>query len=150
MAYKKDDEEKIVHHNDIENMPLGNRDDSTNEVWSIPWFTGPRVNMETSIFNIPVSYWVCTCVFSATDYDTVAWTSGSIYLFNNLVLAISAGNTGNISWVNYVYLDKNISLTTLQVTSNPALTMWFNRILVCIVKSNTNPTPASFRPLGSI
>lgn len=55
--------------------------------------------------------------FSASDNNTVAWTSGTVTLSNGRTFSISSGNTGNMSAASYIYLDPATSATVLQVST---------------------------------
>jgi hypothetical protein len=87
-----------------------------------------------------------TMVFSVTDADTIAWTAGTITLSNGRTFAISAGNTGNMSALTYIYLDPSVSSTVLQTTTTAATAMGANKILVGTAQNNT--VTASFIPYG--
>src|SRR3990167_5349515 len=53
-------------------------------------------------------------VFSVTDADTIAWAAGTIIFSNGRTFTISAGNTGNMVALTYIYLDPAVSSTVLQ------------------------------------
>ncbi len=56
-------------------------------------------------------------VFSATDRDTVAWTTGTVTFADGSTFSMDAGNTGNMTALTYVYLDPDVSITVLQTTT---------------------------------
>lgn len=85
-------------------------------------------------------------VFSATDADTVAWSSGTITLSNGRTFSISAGNTGNMSALTYIYLDPGISSTIVLSTSTYSNAVGANKILLGVAQNNT--VTASFIPYG--
>ncbi len=69
--------------------------------------------------------WQYAGAFSAADHNTVAWTEAALTLTDGTVYAVSAGNTGNISALTYIYLDINIGgfdpeAAVLQTTTTPA------------------------------
>ncbi len=84
--------------------------------------------------------------FSVTDADTVAWTSGTITLSNGRTFSISAGNTGNMAALTYIYLDPGTSSTVLQTTTTFSTAVGANKLLVGMGKNNT--VTASFIPFG--
>lgn len=89
--------------------------------------------------------WTSNLAFSATDYRTVAWTSGTITLANGTSYSIAAGNTGSMAAFTYVYLDPTISLTVLQVATSYVPTA--NTILVCTAQNTADTTQhAQFIP----
>lgn len=87
-----------------------------------------------------------TMVFSVTDANTVAWTSGTITLSNARTFSIDAGNTGNMAALTYIYLDTAVSSTVLQTTTTTATAMGANKILIGTAQNNT--VTASFIPYG--
>lgn len=62
---------------------------------------------------------VSDMTFSASDFDTVAWSSGFLTLAGSTQFTIDAGNTGDMSTdIHYIFLDSQVSTTILQVTTN--------------------------------
>jgi hypothetical protein len=99
--------------------------------------------------DISIQGWQNTCVFSATDFDTVAWTSGTITLMTGTTYAISAGNTGNMIAPTYIYLDILVSTTVLQTTTTAANAVGANKILVAVATLNADNTSyATFQVFG--
>lgn len=98
--------------------------------------------------SIGILGWIHTMVFSATDNDTVAWTSGTITLQNGVSYLISAGNTGNISATTYVYLDSATSLTVLQTTTTATSAVGANRILIAVCANVAATKSAEFIVYG--
>ena len=92
--------------------------------------------------------WTSDLTFSATDHDTVAWTSGSIKLSDGTTFTISAGNTGNITAVNYVYLDTDTSETVLQTTTTATTAVGTNKILVAVAENVASGKKAIFQAFG--
>jgi len=92
--------------------------------------------------------WSHNIVFSVTDADTVAWSSGTITLTNGDSFAINAGNTGNMSASTYVYLSKDTSLNTLQTTTTAGTAVGSGKILIAFAKNSTNE--ALFQVFGGI
>jgi hypothetical protein len=90
-----------------------------------------------------------TGTFSATDNDTVAWTSGTLTFSNGETFAIGAGNTGNISALTYIYFDKNVSGVALQTTTAAATANGNNKKLIAAAENNTNTdSDANFQAYG--
>ena len=90
-----------------------------------------------------------TGTFSATDNDTVAWTSGTLTFSNGETFAIGAGNTGNISALTYIYFDKNVSGVALQTTTAAATANGNNKKLIATAENNTNTdSDANFQAYG--
>lgn len=87
--------------------------------------------------DIGILGWQFTGVFSATDADTVAWTSGTLSFLNGDSYAIVAGNTGNMAALTYIYFDKGISETVLQTTTTASTAVGANKVLVCVAENTT-------------
>lgn len=95
-----------------------------------------------SAFNIANLGWINTCVFSSTDADTVSWTSGTFTSADGTPYSISAGNTGNMTAITYIYLDINISKTSYQVTTTQSSVIGPGRVLIAVAQNQT--TAATF------
>ena len=91
--------------------------------------------------------WTHDLVFSVTDANTVSWTSGTITLADGTTYSIDAGNTGNMTAKTYVYLDTDVSSTTLQTTTAKANVVGDNKILIAICENSTGE--ALFQVFGS-
>ena len=89
--------------------------------------------------------------FSASDEDTIAWTSGTITLSNGRTFAISAGNTGDMAAETYIYLSPADSTTVLQTTTTVTTAIGANKILLGVAE-NTNEfaTFMSARGVGGL
>jgi len=83
-------------------------------------------------------------VFSVTDADTIAWASGTITLSNGRTFSISAGNTGNMAALTYIYLDTAASTTVLQTTTTYSTAMGANKVLIGTAQNHA--VTASFIP----
>jgi hypothetical protein len=85
-------------------------------------------------------------VFSVTDANTIAWTSGTVTLSNGRTFSISSGNTGNMSALTYIYIDPAVSSTVLQTTTTYSTATGNNKILIGTAQNNT--VTASYIPYG--
>ena len=98
---------------------------------------------------VAIQGWQNTCVFSATDYNTVAWASGTITLMDGTAYSISGNNTGNISALTYIYLDIGTSTTELQTTTTAANAVGSGKILIATAEDNDdNTSDATFQVFG--
>lgn len=86
-------------------------------------------------------------LFSVTDADTIAWSSGTIVMSNGRTFSISAGNTGNMAALTYIYLDTAVSSTVLQTTTTYSTAMGATKSLLGMAQNNT--VTASFIPYGA-
>ncbi|MEK7179997.1 MAG: hypothetical protein AAB706_00820, partial [Patescibacteria group bacterium] len=84
--------------------------------------------------------WQHDLTFSSTDFDTAAWTSGTITLSSGRTFSISAGNTGNMVALTYIYLSTADSLTVLQTTTTASTAIGANKILVAVAQNNSDST----------
>ena len=84
-----------IWYNDIENVLISLTDPNTwGATYEVPWVSSPKINGSTSIYNVEASgtgiaWWSTDINWSASDKNTVAWSTGSIYLpddYNNLYL----------------------------------------------------------------
>jgi hypothetical protein len=93
--------------------------------------------------------WSNTLTFSAVDHDTVEWNSGVITLSDGTIYNITAGNTGDMSTVTYIYLDVAVSETTLQTTIDANDAVGNGKILVGVADNNADTTSdAKFKKFG--
>lgn len=84
--------------------------------------------------NLADRNYISDIIFSSLDRNTCEWTSGSILFSDGSSKSISAGNTGNIDEIAYVYYDDDVSQTNLQTTSDYTSAIGENKILLAIVE----------------
>ena len=93
--------------------------------------------------------WSSSLTLSATNYRVVAWTSGEIKLADGTTFSITAGNTGNMSALTFIYLDRDVSETALQVTTTSGNAVGLNKILVGVAQNNSDTaSSATFQAFG--
>lgn len=80
---------------------------------------------------VGVQTWSHSLVWTATDYNTASWASGSIQMSDGTTYAIDSGNTGNIAATTYIYFNKT---TTLQTTTTYSDAVGNDKILLAIVE----------------
>lgn len=98
---------------------------------------------------ISIQGWSNDIEFSSTDYNTVAWASGTITLLDGTTYSITGGNTGDISALTYIYLDINVSTTVLQTSTTATDAVGAGKILVAVAKNNTDTSSkATFQAFG--
>lgn len=101
--------------------------------------------------NIAAQWWTSTCVFSASDSDTVAWAAWAITTAAWVSYSIDAWNTGNMSAVTYVYLDTAVSATVLQTTTTATTAIGSGKILLATANKVTDATKkAEFQVFSGI
>lgn len=82
--------------------------------------------------------WAQTSIFSVTDADTVAWTSGTFTSANGATtLSIGAGNTGNMAAMTYVYLDINVSTTAYQISTSVTAPVGLGKVLIAVCQNGS-------------
>jgi hypothetical protein len=79
---------------------------------------------------------IVNITFSATNYNTVAWTSGTIKFADGTTQSVNAGNTGAMSAKTFIYVI--IGNANLQVTTDFSNTVGADRGIVAIARPNSN------------
>lgn len=106
---------------------------------SIPTGTGTDISLIPFTHNI---------VFSVTDADTIAWTAGTVTMANATparTFSISAGNTGNMAALTYIYLD-TAAPTVFSTTTTYTTAVGANKVLIGVAQNQT--VTASYVPMG--
>ena len=105
----------------------------------------PTGSLGASQFSMPMNP-TTTIVFSSTDYNTAAWSAGIIYFANGTQsLAITAGNTGNITATTYVYYSEDKS-PVLQATTTPLVATGSGKFLLAIVELGVSGKDCKITP----
>lgn len=87
--------------------------------------------------------------FSATDYNTVEWTSGTLTYSNGTEYSISAGNTGEMIAPTWICFYKATSTTVLQTTTISSSAVGINKICMCYAENVADTTKnAIFKAFG--
>lgn len=127
---------KTIWYEDITDVLLSIADPNT--WWAIsevPWVSSPKINAGVSVYNVEawwsgIAWWSTSVSWSASDNNTVAWSSWSIYLPDWTALTVSSWNTGNMSTTTYIYYDRD--LWSVQTTTSASSSVWENKILLCV------------------
>ena len=106
----------------------------------VPWVNIPKINANTSVFNVPkpeptwtdLVGWVNNITFTPIDFDTLNWNSWTIILADWTTYNVWAWTTWNITWITYLYLD--ILTTTILTTTTSTDSVWLGKILVWVAK----------------
>lgn len=96
---------------------------------------------------LEIQDWQFDGTFSASDTNTVAWTSGTITLADGTTFSISSGNTGDMTELNYIYFSKSDSETVLQKSTTASDAVGANKILIAVAKDNAG-SEAVFQVFG--
>lgn len=142
-----------IWYQDIEDVLLNIADPNT--WWAIsevPWVSSPKINAWVSVYNVEwwgtwIAWWSTDVSWSATDYNTVSWSSGNIYLPDWTSLAISSGNTGNMSSTTYIYYDRD--LWWVYTTTTASASVGENKILLCVASPTSSGKDAEFQAFGN-
>lgn len=127
---------KSIWFEDIVDVMLNIADPNT---WwaisSVPWVSSPKINAGVSVYNVEewwtgIAWWSTNVSWSASDNDTVSWSSWSIYLPDWTALAVSSWNTGNMSWTTYIYYDRETNTVTSSTSASASVGE--NKILLCV------------------
>ena len=104
----------------------------------------PGSAIPQSAFAIAQLGWTQTMVFSASGANTIRWdgpgganTPGTFTSSSGVSYAISAGNTGTMAAITYIYLNTDVSTTQYQVTTNQADVIGPNRVLIAVAQNQT-------------
>lgn len=124
-----------IWYENIEDILLNMADPNTWAVISeVPWVSSPKINAGVSVYNVEadgwIAWWSTNVSWSASDYNTVAWSSGNIYLPDWTALSVSSGNTGNMSATTYIYYDSD--LWWVYTTTSASSSVGKNKILLCV------------------
>ncbi len=115
--------------------------------------SGKRILYDSSdvFVNAPrtIYGWSHDLTFTASDFNTIAWTSGSLYFTNLDTFSIVSGNTGNISAITWIYFYENASSTVLQTTTSGGSAVGNSRIVICVGEDVTSPKDAVFQVFGN-
>lgn len=125
---------------------------------SIPWVSSPKIDAKVSINNLPESWWSTDIVWwstwivwSATDYNTIAWASWDIKLWDWTTYAIDAWNTWNMTTITYIYADIATPSSTLLTTTTPQTAVWLWKLMVAVCKPVSDTAgKAIVQPFGTV
>jgi len=92
---------------------------------------------------LSIQGWQFSGTFSATNYRVVAWTAGTVTLMDGTTFSISGGNTGNMTALTYIYFDKAVSETSLQITTTASTAVGSNKILIAVAQNNADTAKAA-------
>lgn len=95
---------------------------------------------------VGVQTWSHNIVWTATDFNTASWGSGSVQMSDGTTYAVDAGNTGNIAATTYVYFDKT---TTLKTTTTYSEAIGNDKILLAIVELGASGAKCVITALGA-
>ena len=144
---------KTIWYQDLEDVLLNIADPNT--WWAIsevPWVSAPKINAGVSVYNVEadgwIAWWSTDVSWSASDYNTVAWTSGNVYLPDWTALSVSSGNTGNMSSTTYIYYDS--ALWGVYTTTTASSSVGKDKILLCVASPvSWSSKKAEFQAFGT-
>jgi len=96
---------------------------------------------------ISIQGWQFSGTFSAYSATIVAWTAGTLTLSSGKTFSISAGSTGAMSALTYIYFSRNDSEIELQKTTKASDSVGANKILIAVGQNNTG-SDATFQVFG--
>lgn len=98
---------------------------------------------------LDVQGWSFDGQFSSLDYNTVNWSSGTVYLSQGNTYIIDSGSTGNMGAATYIYFQPSVSSTDLQISTNPADATGSGKILIAVAGINPDTNKhAEFQAFG--
>ena len=112
-------------------------------------YSGGKISLPASGTDLALMGWQFTGTFSATDYQTVAWTAGTLTFLNGDSFSITAGNTGAMTGTTYIYFDKNVSQTSLQITTTASQAVGNDKVLIAVSNKVADTTKkATYQVFG--
>lgn len=90
--------------------------------------------------NVAAQGWTFTSTFSATDFNTIAWGTGTFTTAGGTSYSIGASNTGNMAATTYIYLDIAVSTIALQTTTTATTAVGSGKVLIAVASPNTDST----------
>lgn len=77
--------------------------------------------------------------FTPSDYNTLAWSSGTITMSDDTQYIVNSGNTGDMSTaLHYLYFDKDVSTSAIQVSTSSTSMSGNDRLLMCVSFASTS------------
>lgn len=137
---------------DIVDVMINIQDPNTwGAISEIPWVSTPKINAGVGVYNVEASGWVAgwstNISWSASDYNTVAWSNGYIYLPDGTSLAVSSGNTGNMWATTYIYY--NTADWTTNTTTSASDSVGKDKILICVASPTYSGKEAEYQAFGT-
>jgi hypothetical protein len=99
----------------LNEVKSGVQTDSSGNV--VRYSAGSAASAFTKALETKYVNFATTVVFTATDYNTVTWTAGTITYDNGIVRAITAGTTGNFTGTVYIFFVPEDEASALYVQS---------------------------------
>lgn len=137
-----------IWYENIEDILLNLADPNTwAAVYEVPWVSSPKINAWVSVYNVEadgwIAWWSTDISWSASDYNTVAWSSGNVYLPDGTALAVSSWNTGEMSATTYIYYDSE--LWGVYTTTSASSSVGKDKILLCVASPTSSWKKAEFQ-----
>jgi hypothetical protein len=99
--------------------------------------------------DLAIMGWQSDLIFSAVSQTQVNWSAGTLRFHNGVNYSISAGNTGTMSGLTYIYLDTAVSTTVLQITTTAATAIGRNKVIIAVAQNNSESGKnATFQAFG--
>lgn len=109
---------------------------------------GLQTDVDLGFADISIQGWTSSITFSAGSNVQVNWSSGVIQFKDGQTFNIVAGNTGAMAGVTYIYLDKSVSTTVLQKTTDSANAVGVNKLLVAVAQNVASGKSATYQAFG--
>lgn len=140
----------VIWYDSIEDALIALTDPNTWwRTYEVPWISTTKIDGATSISNVNISWsdgiawWSTNVWWSSTDYNTVAWTSGYIYLPDWTAISVSSGNTWNMVATTYIYYDAHTA--SVLTSASPQDSVWEWKILLCVAWPTQSGKDAQFQ-----
>lgn len=141
-----------IWYDNIEDVMVSILDPNTWwKTYEVPWISTTKIDGATSVYNVSwsdgIAWWSTDIWWSSTDYNTVAWTSGWLYLPDWTWISVTSGNTWNMSATTYIYYDQ--STASMQTTTTAQDAVWEWKILMCVASPTQSGKDAQFQAFGT-
>lgn len=141
-----------IWYDNIEDVMVSILDPNTWwKTYEVPWISTTKIDGATSVYNVSwsdgIAWWSTDIWWSSTDYNTVAWTSGWLYLPDWTAISVTSGNTWNMSATTYIYYDQ--STASMQTTTTAQDAVWEWKILMCVASPTQSGKDAQFQAFGT-
>jgi len=103
----------------------------------------------SSVRDLSLLGWSQDAVWSASDYNTAAWTQHTLTFANGQYYTVAAGNTGNMAAKTYIYFNPRTSKTAYQQTTHASQVIGPNSILIAVCAPNADTSKkANYQVFG--
>ena len=143
---------KSIWFEDIVDVMLNIADPNTwAAVSEVPGVSSPKINAGVSVYNVEadgwIAWWSTNVSWSSSNYNTIAWSSGKIFLPDGTELTVSSWSKSGMFSTTYIYYDRETN--SVATTTSAAASVGENKILLCVASPTTSWKKAQFQAFGT-